>query len=236
MPLADPIGFLAAQHAEYDWDGRSALAFDDSYRARQLPLLGGRARSDLRNGDLRDGEFWPPVRSVTVPIDSGTLLADPGFAAFLDALRDSDLAGDVWWDGLAVRADRVHATLAPDIGAAVVDPPGEGPIVVTVRGPWVGRLNTGRIYLPVEVPSPADRRTLAAVRDQLGAEHRPLLAGYLHLRSELEGHRYELLRSVVRAHQRRVAVSMVVDHLAVRDTMDNLVLRSHLARRLPFGG
>ncbi|MEV6520838.1 hypothetical protein AB0M43_02720 [Longispora sp. NPDC051575] len=235
MPLADPIGFLAAQRAEYDWDGRSALAFDDGYRARQLPLLGGRSRSDLRNEDLRDGEFWPPVRSVTVPIDSGRLLADPAFTEFLDALRDSDLAGDLWWDGLAARADRVHATLAPDIGAAVVDPQEEGPIVVTVRGPWVGRHNTGRIYLPVEVPSPADRRTLAAVRDRLGAEHRPLLAGYLQLRSELDCRRYERLRSVVREHQHRVAVPMAVDHLAVRATMDNLVLRSQITDRIRLG-
>ncbi|WP_412538131.1 hypothetical protein R8Z50_19960 [Longispora sp. K20-0274] len=283
MPLADPIGFLAVADGEYDWDSRTELVLDDRYRERQLPLLGRRPNPDLSGTDVLPGEFWPPVRYVAVPIDTRALLADPGFAAFLDELRASEVAGDVWWEGIEARADRVHATLAPDIDtttadqpesrpiAVTADPPGSGPIAataepadsgpsavttdrrrggtadppgcgptdvqleVTVRGPWVGRFNTGRIYLPVQIPSPADRRLLAAVRDRFGAPHTALLAGFLQLRRGVGGRPYERLRALVRRHQPLVAVPMTVDHLEVRDTMDGLVLRSRVVGRIPLG-
>ncbi len=176
------------------------------------------------------------MRSAVLPIDSLVLRRDRTFMSFLDELSSGDLASAIWWEGLALRSDRVHATLAPAIGETAIQAPTGSPIVITVRGPWIGRFNIGRIYLPVEVPHPAARTLLREVRDQLGARHQPLLAGYLQLTRGLEGSRYEHLKAVVREYQSRVAVDITIDHLAVTETMDDLVLRSRVVDRVRLTG
>jgi hypothetical protein len=232
--LLDPLAELARQGSAYDWAGNDALHLDDRYIERQFPLLCDRTRADL-GPDPGPGEFWPPVRSAVVPLDGHRLAGDAGVAAFLDELRCSTIGPSVWWPGLDRRVDRVHATLAaglegqPDLAAG-----GPPPVTVTVRGPWIGRFNTGRIYLPVQAADAVSAHALARVRDRVGAPHRPLLAGYLQLTADITGDDYRLLRDLVARYQRRVAVDLALTELWVMDTMDDLVLRSRTAARIPL--
>lgn len=230
-PLLDPLGALAAQDSAYDWAGHDTLHLDDRYRQRQLPLLNDRTRPALAP-DPAPGEFWPPVRSTVIPIDSHTLDNDPQMSEFLNALRTTGVGDLVWWRGVDLRADRVHATLIanhddPDV------PPGDD-VRVIVRGPWIGRFNTGRIYLPVQAADQHSADYLANTRTRAGqTDHRPLLAGYLQFTDDVTGAHYRALRDVVAAYQHRIAVTMPVRELWVMETMDDLVLRSRIAARLP---
>jgi hypothetical protein len=205
--VGDVLRVLAGQ--EFEWDEHDSLRLDERYRTRQVPLLVDRARGAL-GPDLGPGEFWPSVRSLVVP------LADPRPEAFLSALADSGLSGLVWWRGLELRADRVHATLVhgSDEPRAL-----DAPIDLVVRGPWIGQYNTGRIYLPVE---PADERAALAL-----AVERPLLAGYLQLTADVTGDNYAELRDLVRTFQ-PARMPVRVHQFQVLETMDDLALRSRI--------
>ncbi|MFK0261380.1 hypothetical protein ACIQU1_08605 [Streptomyces angustmyceticus] len=232
-PLLDPITELSRQDASYDWAANGALTLDQRYRERQLPLLDGRARAPL-GPDTGPAEYWPPIRSAVIPIDGRRLAADAALASFLDALRRSDAGSLVWWPGLSLRADRLHATLAGGLeGGGELPSRLEPRIEVVVRGPWIGRFNTGRIYLPVQAADVASATALAHLRTRLGAEHRPLLAGYLQLTGEVSGDAYQRLRELVATYQSRIAVRMPLSALWLMDTMDDLVLRSRVVTRVP---
>ncbi|SEE96997.1 hypothetical protein SAMN05428954_4873 [Streptomyces sp. 2112.3] len=233
-PLLDPLTDLSRQAAAYDWAANEALILDQRYRERQLPLLNSRARAPL-GPDAGAAEYWPPIRSVVVPVDSRRLAADTGITAFLDDLRRSEVASSVWWPGVAMRADRMHATLVGGLQEGAELPARlDRRIEVLVRGPWIGRFNTGRIYLPVQAADRASATALAQLRTRTGAEHRPLLAGYLQLSGDVTGAAYHRLRAIVATHQNRIAVRLPLSELWLMDTMDDLVLRSHLAARIPL--
>ncbi|MFF8785532.1 hypothetical protein [Streptomyces sp. NPDC015125] len=233
-PLLDPLTELSRQAAAYDWAANGSLPLDRRYRERQLPLLDNRARAPL-GPEAGAAEYWPPIRSAVIPIDSRRLAADTGITAFLDDLRRSDVASLVWWPGLAMRADRMHATLVGGLEEGAAFPaPRDQRIEVTVRGPWIGRFNTGRIYLPVQASDVASATALAQLRTRTGADHRPLLAGYLQLSGDVTGDSYRQLRDIVATHQNRIAVRLPLSELWLMDTMDDLVLRSHLAARIPL--
>ena len=230
-PLLDPLAALADQNSAYDWAGHDTLHLSDRYRQRQLPLLDERTRRGPAP-DPGPGEFWPPVRSTVVPLDAHTLGNDRQMTGFLDDLRATGLGDLVWWRGLDLRADRIHATLAVTENDPEV-PPG-GDVCVVVRGPWIGRLNAGRIYLPVQAADQQSADHLADIRTRAGqTEHRPLLAGYLQFTDDVGGEHYRALHELIATYQTRIAVAMGVRELWVMETMDDLVLRSRVAARLP---
>jgi hypothetical protein len=122
----------------------------------------------------------------------------------------------VWWRGLELRADRVHATLVHGSDELRTL---DAPIDLVVRGPWIGQTNTGRLYLPVE---PADERATLAL-----AAERPLLAGYLQLTADVIGENYAELRDLMATFQ-PVRMQLRVHRLHVLETMDYLALRSRI--------
>ncbi|TDD62653.1 hypothetical protein E1263_02750 [Kribbella antibiotica] len=203
--MPDVLSRLADQ--QYAWADHDALLLDDRYRTRHLPLLTDRFRAPL-GPDPGPGEYWPPARSLVVP------LPDPRPEPFLSALAASSLANLVWWRGLDLRADRVHATL---VHASDQPRTLDAPIDLIVRGPWIGQFNTGRIYLPVE---PADEAAALVVQQ-------PLLAGYLQLTADVTGIAYTELRDLIATYQ-PLRLPVRVTHLRVLETMDDLALRSRI--------
>lgn len=208
--MGDVLSVLAGQ--QYEWDEHDSLRLDERYRTRHLPLLTDRPR-ELLGPDPGPGEFWPPARSLVVP------LPDPRPEPFLSALADSSLAELVWWRGLELRADRVHATLVHGSDEPRVL---DAPIDLVIRGPWIGQFNTGRIYLPVEA---ADDQAASAL-----AVDRPLLAGYLQLTADITGNAYTELRDLVATFQ-PLRIPARITHLHVLETMDDLALRSRIVAR-----
>ncbi|MFD0162592.1 hypothetical protein ACFVJH_00280 [Streptomyces decoyicus] len=81
----------------------------------------------------------------------------------------------------------------------------------------------------------ASATALARLRTRTGADHRPLLAGYVQLTGDVTGDAYRQLRDIVATHQSRIAVRLPLSELWLMDTMDDLVLRSRLAGRIPLG-
>ncbi|TQK68579.1 MULTISPECIES: hypothetical protein [unclassified Nocardioides] len=220
----------------FPWAERDALTLDERYRTRQLPLLHDRPRPPLGPRSLGPGEFWPPVRSVVVPLPK-SLLEAPSVRAFLADLAASAAAPAVWFAGIQARADRMHATLAPgvsDVGGVLPDA-ARRPLDMVVRGPWVGRYNRGRIYLPVEPADAATTAALAALATHVGAPFRPLLAGFVQLRQDVTAAAYDGLRSLVAHHRERLVVPLRVDEVHLTETMDDLVLRSRVVERIALG-
>ncbi|MCR1785003.1 hypothetical protein KVF89_20860 [Nocardioides carbamazepini] len=233
-PLLDPLAALRAQNAEFPWERHGALEFDERYRTRQLPLLRDEERPPIGPTDIAPGEFWPPVRSVVLPLPAD-LLQHSHIRVFLDDLKRADVAPLIWFQGLRLRAERMHATLVPGIGdghlADLPPAPAEG-VGIVVRGPWVGRYNRGRIYFPVQAADTTSALWLATLGRRWGVEIGPLLSGILQLRGAVCGAAYDQLREIVRAHQARVAVPVRVTEYRVVDTMDDLVLRSQVVDRI----
>lgn len=197
-------------------------------------MLHNTSNRDWLAESVRPGEFWPPVRSVVVPIEAAAVSADRGIVEFLAALEDGPAAAMVWWTGIARRSDRLHATVcgAIDHDATIPDMAGETMLAV-VRGPWIGRINTGRVYLPVEFPDADDRRRLTELRDHFDVPHRPLLAGYLQLTDDVIGPAYLHLRELIGTYQSAVHVPLAVSALQLMETMDDLALRSRVVDTIP---
>lgn len=236
--LSNPLRALRRTGAEFGWRDADRLRLNDRYRERQLPLLNeqSRRREELAESPLRAGEFWPPVRCAVLPLDDAAIQADPVFAQFLADLRGSAAADAIWWRGLRLREDRIHCNLHAEVGDARWDDElGPGPRLV-VRGPWIGRLNNGRIYLPVQVAGEQDQRAFWRVREQVRAPHVPMLAGYFQLTGDLSGDAYRDLRDLVLDYQERIAVPMQADRVWIMDTMDSLVLRSRIHETIRFSG
>lgn len=236
--LEDPLAYLRETGAEFDWQGSDRLEFNERYRQRQLPLLNehSRRRDDLADREVRLGEFWPPVRCALLPIDEAALSGNAVLSEFLAALRDSAAGACVWWPGLALRQDRVHCNIQPDLASwQVTTDPLNAPLEIVVRGPWIGRLNPGRIYLPVEIPDPCHQQRFAGLRTSLGAAHDPMIAGFLQLAEEVTARKYAELRNLVHEYQDKIRIPVQADRMWVLETMDSLILRSRIAQTVRFG-
>ena len=239
--LRHPIQSLDSQGATFAWAEHQSLQLNDRYRSRQLPLIRESPRPPVGDHDLSPGEFWPPVRSLVLALPD-EIMADPVLAQFIEELRASAAADAVWFEGLAARAGRLHATVASGVSEALTtsdnaEGSSDGSSVgveVVVHGPWVGHWNSGRIYLPVSAADDRSEALIRGARAWCGGGSGALLAGFLQLRRDVSGDGYLQLQRLVQSFQTRVSIKVRVAHLTAMETMDDLVLRSRVLGRRSF--
>ena len=210
------------------------LTFDEHYRLAQLPLVmsGHPLALAARDGfDYRNGYYKRPRISLIADLGA-EFLASATCELLLARVLGSSFAPKVATDLFERRAPNLHATLFGDLRAltasrvsrtrAVLE--GAHPLVPSVHGPFIGRFNRGRIYLPLEFTSEDQRLILGPLSAILGKPTPELIAvGLINLRDELTCSDAGELASIIRdLCGRREPWS--IERFSVAATNDDLAL------------
>lgn len=220
------------------------LDFDTRYRFAHLPLVApghrlalSQAPTDRYPGlDYVDGRYARARYALTVPIAWATLARSAGFQAMEQTLRDGPLAPKISWAMTDRRRDLVHATLKAGFAAgeltAVADRLGRavqaiGPINIQIKGPYVGQLNQGRIYLPLYPARVAGRDGLAQLQAAIGVPETGLyLAGLYHLTDPLDAAETAALAQLIGDWRDDVLAEVTIPYYEIHETHDDLTLDS----------
>jgi len=226
-----------------------ALAFDDAYRLAHLPLVapGHPEIIAAKDGtDYRNGRYETSRHSLVVPIDSGELGRAEAFEEFEAELRSFSFSDKIAWQLGRERAGKLHATIVgglsdPDVArcmAAVTETFAPlGPLALRIGGPFLGRINTGRIYLPVYPCCHDGENIFGLVQQACGARlTRFHVIGLYHFAAALTVAETADLAGLMQRWQRRVLAELPVTSLAVMATNDDLALSGRIVATIPVGG
>jgi hypothetical protein len=220
------------------------LAFDEAYRLAHLPLVApGHAEiiSTKDGTDYRNGTYKTPRHSLVVPVDAGQLARSETFRQFEAELRSFSFSDKIAWRLGDERAGKLHATVigglseivrCTDAVAAALAP--LGAFSLRIGGPFLGRINTGRIYLPVYPCCHDGDDVFALVQRACGARlSRFYVIGYYHLAEPLTVAETADLAGLAERWRRRVLAELPVTSLAIQSTNDDLALSGRVVMTIP---
>ena len=225
------------------------LTFDDAYRLAHLPLVApGHAEiiAGKDGTDYRNGRYDTPRHSLVVPIDAQALGRSETFQAFEAELRSFSFSDKIAWQLGRERAGKLHATIVgglsePDIArcvqAVTVALAPLGALALRLGGPFLGRINTGRIYLPVYPCCHHDEDVFGLVQQACGARQtRFHVVGLYHFAAALTAAETTDLAGLAERWRRRVLAELPVTSLAVMATNDDLALSGRIVATIPVSG
>lgn len=223
-----------------------ALAFDDAYRLAHLPLVAP-GHPEIIAGkdgtDYRNGRYDTPRHSLVVPIDAQALGRAEAFQEFEAELRSFSFSDKIAWQLGRERTGKLHATIVgglsePDIArceaavTATLSP--LGALALRLGGPFLGRINTGRIYLPVYPSCHDGENVLGLAQRACGArQSRFFVVGLYHFAAALTVAETADLAGLAERWQRRVLAELPVTSLAVMATNDDLALSGQIVATIP---
>ncbi|MBB6467724.1 hypothetical protein HNQ96_003605 [Aminobacter lissarensis] len=230
------------------FDEGEALTFDDAYRLAHLPLVAsGHAEiiSTKDGTDYRDGRYETPRHSLVVPVDASQLASSEAFRQFEAELRSFSVSDKIAWHIGNERAGKLHATVVgglsePDIArcaeAAAAALASLGDVSMRIGGPFLGRINAGRVYLPVYPCCRDGEDVFALVQTACGARlSRFYVIGYYHLAAPLTIAETADLAGLAERWRRRVLAELPVTSLVVMATNDDLALSGRVVATIPVG-
>lgn len=226
-----------------------ALTFDDAYRLAHLPLVAP-GHPEIIAGkdgtDYRYGRYDTPRHSLVVPVDAEALGRAGEFQAFEAELRSFSFSDKIAWQLGRERAGKLHATIVgglsePDIArcveaaAATLAP--LGALSLRIGGAFLGRINTGRIYLPVYPCCHDGEDVFGLVQQACGARLSCFyVVGMYHFTAALTVAETADLAELVERWQRVFLAELPVTSLAVMATNDDLALSGQVVATIPVGG
>lgn len=226
-----------------------ALTFDDAYRLAHLPLVAPGHPEIIAGKDGTDylnGRYEMPRHSLVVPIDAGELGRSEAFQLFEAALRSFSLSDKIAWQVGRQRAGKLHATIVgglsePDIAryadAAASALERLGAVSLRIGGPFLGRINTGRIYLPVYPECRDGSDVFALIQNACGApQTRFYVIGYYHFSTALDAAETADLARLAERWRQRTLAELPVRSLAIQATNDDLGLSARIIETIPVGG
>ena len=226
-----------------------ALIFDGAYRLAHLPLvapghpeiIAGKDETDYRNG-----RYEAPRYSLVVPVDASELSGSDAFQAFEAELRSFSFSNKIAWETGRERASKLHATVVGGLNKADVEPCAKAaadalaslePLSVRLGGPFLGRINTGRIYLPVYPCRHNGEDMLGLVQRACGARQtRFYVVGIYHFIAALTVAETADLAALAEGWRRQTLAELPVTSLAVLATNDDLALSARVVATIPAGG
>jgi hypothetical protein len=239
---------LGYDSARTVFEAGTGLRLDASYRLCHLPLVAPLhpdviARQDGRDYVLgRHGE----VASLVIPVDADALDDSPHFRLLQAELADSPLSGKLAWDLLPKRRARLHATVCPALTQTGTGWLSEGqreritalaPFAVEVRGLFSGTINLGRLYLRLYPETVAGHNAIHLVQRAMGRPEGTLhLAGLHNLVDHLSITETAALDALISRWWNRPLARLVIDHLAVMTSRDDLVLDAEIVDQPPLTG
>ncbi|GAA2835912.1 hypothetical protein EDC40_10615 [Aminobacter aminovorans] len=230
------------------FEAGDALTFDAACRLAHLPLVAP-AHAEVIPGkegkDYRNGRYDTPRHSLVVPVDAGALGAAETFQAFEAELRSFSFSNKIAWQLGRERAGKLHATIVGGLSASGIGRCVEaaaaastplGLISLRIGGPFLGRLNTGRIYLPVYPCCHDGEDVFGLVQQACGARlSRFYGVGMYHFAAALTVAETADLARLAERWRRSVLAELPVTSLAVMATNDDLALSGRVVATIPLG-
>lgn len=226
-----------------------ALTFDDAYRLAHLPLVApGHAEIIVGKDetDYRNGRYEAPRYSLVVPVDASGLSASEAFRAFEAELRSFSFSDKIAWELGRKRTSKLHATIVGGLSKADVERCAQaaagalaslGPLSIRLAGPFLGRINTGRIYLPVYPCRHNGEDVLGLVQSACGARQTHFyVVGIYHFTAALTVAETADLAALAEGWRRQTLAELPVTSLAVLATNDDLALSARVVATIPAGG
>jgi hypothetical protein len=223
-----------------------ALGFDENYRLAQLPLVApGHPLSveQTPGADYLNGRYERERLSLVAPIRWETLTSGRAYGGFAEDLAASSVQPKLSGEITERRRDRLHATVAGGLRegdlARTIEVAGRfleehGPVRVRVLGPFVGRKNTGRIYLPVIPEMIGGEQAFGLLQARLGLPVSNFYAvGLLNLAEELNPAETRELSGLIGKWQNTVLLETRLPRLEILGTHDDLVLSGRRVAGIP---
>ncbi|ODT06183.1 MAG: hypothetical protein ABS58_12595 [Mesorhizobium sp. SCN 65-20] len=252
--MADPAAALFCDDEMLAYDGSrrtflpgEALTFDEAYRLAHLPLVAPGHPEAIARKEGRDyasGRYATPRFSLVAPVDATALEASPGFSRFEQELRSHRFSDKIEWRLNRERATKLHATIVNGLAegdiAACAKSAAEalapfGRISIGIGGPFLGRINSGRIYLPVYPERRDGADVFSVIQAACGARQtRFYVVGYYHLHSALTAAETSELAGLVERWRRDTLAILPVNTLAIQATNDDLALSARNIVELPL--
>ncbi|KQU64359.1 hypothetical protein ASC75_14605 [Aminobacter sp. DSM 101952] len=227
----------------------ATLDFDEAYRLAHLPLVAPGHPDALagKDGtDYRNGRYATPRHSLVVPVDAGELGRSKAFRRFEAELRSFSFSDKIAWQIGRERASKLHATIVGGLAetdlarcadAAAAALARLGALSLRIGGPFLGRINTGRIYLPVYPCCRDGEDVFALVQRACGARQtRFYVVGCYHFAAALSVAETADLSGLAERWRRRILAELPVTSLAVMATNDDLALSGRVVAAIPAGG
>src|SRR4051794_6466037 len=160
-PRFSDRSLFAYDSHRFDFAANECLRFDEKYRMAQLPLVvtDHPLIIDTKLGlDYDGGRYDEARRSLVVPVSAVDLAASPRYSSFICGLDSTLFNAKISHAMARRREDRLHVTVAGGLAEEEVSRCAEvveafmhrhGGLRLRVMGPYVGRQNSGRMYLPV---------------------------------------------------------------------------------------
>lgn len=226
-----------------------ALTFDKAYRLAHLPLVAPDHPDVIESEagkDYRSGRYAATRYSLTLPIDADELGRSAGFQACEEELCGLSFSAKINWEIGRERAKKLHATVVGGLSegdieacaraaAAALAPLGQ--ISIRLGGPFLGTMNTGRIYLPVYPECRDGKDVLGLVQATCGArQSRFYGVGYYQLAATLTVAETEELAGLVERWRERTLAVLTTGSLAIQATNDDLALSARIVTSIPVGG
>ncbi|WP_395448447.1 hypothetical protein ACHMW7_27000 [Aminobacter sp. UC22_36] len=224
-----------------------ALTLDDAYRLAHLPLVapGHPTIISAKDGtDYRNGTYETSRHSLVVPVDAGQLARSETFRQFEAELRSFSFSDKIAWQVGRERVGKLHATVVgglserdfarcADAAATTLAP--LGAISLRIGGPFLGRINTGRIYLPVYPECRDGEDVFALVQSACGARPtRFYVIGYYHFAEPLTVAETADLAGLTERWRRVTLAELPVTSLVVQATNDDLALSGRVVATIPI--
>lgn len=225
-----------------------ALTFDRAYRLAHLPLVAPDHPDAIMSEAGKDysrGRYVATRYSLTLPIDADELGRSGEFRAFEEQLQALSFSAKINWQICRERSAKLHATIIGDLNeadtescaraaAAALAPLGASS--VQLGGPFLGTINTGRIYLPVYPECRQGKDVLGLVQAAWGTRQTRFYGvGYYHLSAPLTvAETAELAGLLNRWKERRLA-TLAIRSLAIQATNDDLALSGRIVAPIPVG-
>ena len=225
------------------------LTLDDAYRLAHLPLVNP-AHPDVierKDGTDYDMGTYDRVRiSLVAPVPYRHLDSSATFNRALAELRSSPLGGKIAWDVYERRKDLLHLTICGRLEAKLSAPEIDAVIPAIARhpafrfrlgGPWIGSMNTGRIYLPVYPERKGPEDSLQLIQRSLNwPETRLYVVGLWNLTDHLDPVETSALKDFLTRYRDTIFSEILVEELWLSTTHDDMALSSqnrNVVRLLP---
>jgi hypothetical protein len=227
------------------------LAFDEAYRTAHLPLVAPHHPLVMatRPGTPYVMGRRPHRFSLVLPVPHDALTRSDAYRALDRELRTTRFAAKIAWDMAERRRDKLHATICGGLAAGeppAITPPAIGPearramadigpLIAELRGLFSGNVNIGRLYLRVYPERRDGANAFHLVQRALGCRMTDVyLVGLHNLVDPLDVDDAAALASIIGRWWHRPLARLVIDHLVLLSSGDDLALDSEAVERLPL--
>ena len=184
------------------------------------------------------GHYVTPKTSIVLPIDYDVLVSDAKFLQMNDELQRASFNSKIAWPLCDQRKDKLHATLVSGLKSAdaachqtalIAATANLLPLSFEMKGLFLGKINTGRMYLPVYPQMVSAENFLSKIQIACGSRCSYFYAvDYYNFVEELDADATMELSALLSKWQNTVVSTQPAKALWIMQTNDDLVLSARV--------